>query len=75
MGFLFGLIINFYTFLMVLIILNIVAIILSVLGIHKEQKLKKEIRLDTKWAIFLENFLILRVDWQLLEFVGFWALG
>ncbi|MHA1312244.1 MAG: hypothetical protein ACTSQO_15115 [Candidatus Helarchaeota archaeon] len=55
MGFLFGLIINFYTFLMVLIILNIVAIILSVLGIHKEQKLKKEIRSDTKWAIFFRK--------------------
>ncbi|MHA1268534.1 MAG: hypothetical protein ACTSPY_01985 [Candidatus Helarchaeota archaeon] len=72
-GILLGLILDYFTFVIILLGLNIAAILLSFLGIKKEEKQKKEIRPDTKWAILFRK--IFNVAGGLTTIVMCWFLG
>ncbi|MBD3230972.1 MAG: hypothetical protein GF329_22525 [Candidatus Lokiarchaeota archaeon] len=54
-GIFLGLVTNYLLFVIILAILNIVAIVLSVLGIRKETEKKEEIKPDTKWAVLFRK--------------------
>lgn len=57
LGIILGLVIDYLTFLIVLVTLNVIAILLSFIGVRKEKKQKKEIKSETTWATLFRKLI------------------